>query len=111
MSKEDKLDYTSTFTMDTSGFDVGDTITITNTSDSDCVYTIADMNTTSFTIRDLYQDHLDEIDAKVEKILERLSILEDPDPVQLEKNRALKKAYEHYKFVEALAGAKNGKAE
>ena len=40
----------------------------------------------------------------MEKIEQRLSILLDPDPKKLEKYEALKKAYQHYKTLEALIG-------
>jgi hypothetical protein len=37
-------------------------------------------------------------------IEDRLAILQDPDPVKLEKHAALKKAYDHYKTLERLIG-------
>lgn len=37
-------------------------------------------------------------------IEDRLAILTDPDPKKLEKFAALKKAYDHYKTIEALIG-------
>lgn len=37
-------------------------------------------------------------------IEDRLAILTDPDPAKLEKFAALKKAYDHYKTIEALIG-------
>lgn len=40
----------------------------------------------------------------LEKIEDRLAILQDPDPEKLEKHAALKKAYDHYKTLERLIG-------
>jgi hypothetical protein len=39
-----------------------------------------------------------------EKIEDRLAIVLDPDPKKLEKFKALKKAYDHYKLMEKLIG-------
>lgn len=40
----------------------------------------------------------------LEKIEDRLAILENPDPAKLEKHAALKKAYDHYKMIEKMIG-------
>ena len=40
----------------------------------------------------------------MQKVNERLAILEDPDPKKLEKFKALREAYEHYKVLDALCG-------
>jgi hypothetical protein len=40
----------------------------------------------------------------LEKIEDRLAILQEPDPERLEKFAALKKAYDHYKTLERLIG-------
>ena len=40
----------------------------------------------------------------LEKIEDRLAIIQDPDPVKLEKFKALKKAYDNYKLLEKLIG-------
>jgi hypothetical protein len=40
----------------------------------------------------------------LEKIEDRLAILQEPDPEKLEKFAALKKAYDHYKTLERLIG-------
>jgi hypothetical protein len=40
----------------------------------------------------------------LEKIEDRLAIIQDPDPVKLEKFAALKKAYDNYKLLEKLIG-------
>jgi hypothetical protein len=40
----------------------------------------------------------------LEKIEDRLAILQEPSPEKLEKYAALKKAYEHYKTLERLIG-------
>lgn len=40
----------------------------------------------------------------LEKLEDRLAILQEPDPKKLEKFAALKKAYDHYKILEKLIG-------
>lgn len=40
----------------------------------------------------------------LEKIEDRLAIIQDPDPIKLEKFKALKKAYDNYKLLEKLIG-------
>lgn len=40
----------------------------------------------------------------LEKIEDRLAILQEPNPAKLEKYAALKKAYDHYKTMERLIG-------
>ncbi len=44
------------------------------------------------------------LEKMLQKIEDRLAILQDPDPAKLEKYAALKKAYEHYKTLERLIG-------
>ena len=44
------------------------------------------------------------ITKMLEKIEDRLAILQEPDPAKLEKYVALKKAYEQYKLLEKLIG-------
>lgn len=44
------------------------------------------------------------LEKLLESIEDRLAILQDPDPAKLEKYKALKKAYEHYKLLEKLIG-------
>ena len=44
------------------------------------------------------------ITKMLEKIEDRLAILQEPDPAKLEKYAALKKAYEQYKLLEKLIG-------
>jgi hypothetical protein len=43
-----------------------------------------------------------DIAVTLSKIMERLSILDNPDPAKLEKYHALKKAYDSYKLLEKL---------
>lgn len=90
---------------DFAGFDPGDCITVGNGDSSDGVYTITSTGSSYITIKDMYQTQIDELNEKFDKIMERLGILDDPDPEQLEKNKSLKKAYEKYKMLEKLAGA------
>lgn len=40
----------------------------------------------------------------LEKLEDRFAIISDPDPKKLEKFKALKKAYDHYKLMEKLIG-------
>jgi hypothetical protein len=94
------------FTVETNDLTDGDYITIDNAG----AYTIADWNTTSFTIRDPYAEKMEDIERKLDKVMERLGVLDDPDPETLEKSKALKKAYEHYKMLEKLAGAKDDRS-
>lgn len=44
------------------------------------------------------------LEKMLEKIEDRLAIISDPDPAKLEKFKALKKAYDHYKTLEKLIG-------
>lgn len=47
---------------------------------------------------------IDKMDRNFETIMERLAILDEPKPEQLEKFKTLKAAYEKYKFLEELCG-------
>ena len=40
----------------------------------------------------------------LDKIQDRLAILDEPNPEKLEKHAALRKAYDHYKLLEKLIG-------
>ena len=40
----------------------------------------------------------------LDKIQDRLAILDEPTPEKLEKHAALRKAYDHYKLMEKLIG-------
>lgn len=44
------------------------------------------------------------LEKLLERIEDRLAILQDPNPAKLEKYAALKKAYDHYKILEKLIG-------
>lgn len=44
------------------------------------------------------------LEKMLEKIEDRLAILQEPDPKKLEKFAALKKAYDQYKLLEKLIG-------
>jgi hypothetical protein len=48
------------------------------------------------------------ISSTLEKIKNRLAILDDPNPTRLEKFSSLKKAYDNYKILENLVGEDNG---
>ena len=50
---------------------------------------------------------IERIEKINEKIMERLAILEDPSPEQLEQFKALKDLHDKYKFVESLCEGKD----
>ncbi len=52
-------------------------------------------------------ERIDRIEKNNEKIMERLAILEDPSPEQLEQFKALKDLHDKYKFVESLCEGKD----
>jgi hypothetical protein len=47
---------------------------------------------------------LDKIERTLEKICDRLAILEDPTPERLEAFKQLQDAYNKYKFIDELCG-------
>ena len=49
-------------------------------------------------------ERIEKIEDNLKKIMERLSILDEPSEEQLEKSKMLKDAYNKYKFVEELYG-------
>ena len=49
-------------------------------------------------------EKIDKMDRNFETIMERLAILDEPKPEQLEKFKQLKVVYEKYKFLEELCG-------
>lgn len=49
-------------------------------------------------------ERIKKIEDNLGKIMERLSILDEPSEEQLEKSKMLKDAYNKYKFVEELYG-------
>jgi hypothetical protein len=52
-------------------------------------------------------ERIERIEKINEKITERLAILEDPSPEQLEQFKVLKDLHEKYKFVESLCEGKD----
>lgn len=50
------------------------------------------------------EKRLDNIEKMLEKIADRLAILEEPDPKRLEEFKTLQEAYNKYKFVDELCG-------
>lgn len=52
-------------------------------------------------------ERIERIEKNNEKIMERLAILEDPSPEQLEQFKALKDLHDKYKFVESLCEGKD----
>jgi hypothetical protein len=52
-------------------------------------------------------ERIERIEKINEKIMERLAILEDPSPEQLEQFKVLKELHDKYKFVETLCEGKN----
>jgi len=51
------------------------------------------------------KDRLDRMERTLEKISERLAILEEPTPERLEAFKQLQDAYKKYKFLDELCGA------
>ena len=49
-------------------------------------------------------EKIDRMDRNLETVMERLAVLDVPNPEQLKKFKTLKKAYEKYKFLEELCG-------
>ncbi len=47
---------------------------------------------------------IERLEKNMEKVMERLAILEEPDPKRLEEFKTLKEAYDKYKFVDGLCG-------
>lgn len=52
-------------------------------------------------------ERLDRIETMIGAIAERLALLDEPSPKDLEKHKMLREAYEKYKFTEALCKEKN----
>lgn len=50
------------------------------------------------------KNRLDRIEEKLEKICDRLAILDEPDPERLEAFKQLQEAYKKYKFLDELCG-------
>lgn len=106
---DDKITITdssmSGYTFD--GFEAGDYITVGDGTKftANGTYTITDTTGSYITIKDHYQEQIDDLNKKFDKIMDRLGVLDDPDPGKLEKHKALKRAYEKYKMLEKLCGA------
>lgn len=47
---------------------------------------------------------IERLERNMEKVMERLAILEEPDPKRLEEFKTLKEAYDKYKFIDGLCG-------
>lgn len=108
------------YTIDMSSFTIPSfTGNVTVGAAGSSLYTTAGMNGTSFITAspssglNVKGDAEFEGDVKIkgrslekmlQKIEDRLAILQDPDPAKLEKYAALKKAYDHYKTLERLIG-------
>ena len=52
-------------------------------------------------------DRVERMEQTLEKICERLAILEEPDPERLETFKQLQDAYKKYKFLDELCGPHN----
>ena len=50
------------------------------------------------------KESIKRLERNMEKVMERLAILEDPDPKRLEEFKTLQEAYTKYKFVDGLCG-------
>ena len=49
---------------------------------------------------------MDRLERMVDKIADRLAVLDDPDPEKLAQFETLREAYNKYKFVDTLCGEK-----
>ena len=54
---------------------------------------------------------LDKIEEKLDRVCDRLAILDDPDPVRSEAFKQLQDAYKKYKFLDELCGPHNDGTE
>lgn len=79
------------FTLDDANFNNSTTYTINTES-----------TFTSFTIPT--KEQFDNLTDDVEKIKQRLAILDDPSPEKLERHKMLRDAYNKYKMIEKLIG-------
>lgn len=79
----------------------GDIFNDTNTGDF-LAYT--GTNWTPTKINDPVSDRLDRLEKLIEKIADRLAILEEPDEERLEQFKTLQDIYKKYKFADALCG-------
>ena len=52
------------------------------------------------------ETRMSRLEKMVEKIADRLAVLDEPDPEKLEQFKTLKDAYTKYKFIEGLCGEK-----
>lgn len=58
-------------------------------------------------LREPIASRIQRIENTLEKITDRLAILDEPDEKRLAQFKELKKIYKKYKFVDALYGEKN----
>lgn len=68
-----------------------------------------DMNMTFADVTSEQDTRLDRIEGILEKITDRLAVLDEPDPEKLAQFKTLQDAYDKYKFVEKLCGEKKEK--
>lgn len=79
--------------------------TVTNTGDLYYATGDSGANTISWgSVIDPVEARMGNIEKVMEKIMERLAVLDDPSPEKLAQFKALKEAYTKYKFLEALCG-------
>ena len=91
----------SELTVSNDGADIGD------------LWVTSDSSTTLYFNGDSWEDvqseqenRMERMEKMIEKIADRLAVLEDPDPEKLEQFKTLQDAYTKYKFVEKLCGEK-----
>ena len=53
---------------------------------------------------DPLNERLKKVERNLERVMKRLSVLDEPTDEQLEKHKMLKDAYTKYKFLEELCG-------
>jgi hypothetical protein len=57
------------------------------------------------------RERLDRMERMLEKVCDRLAILDEPDPERLEAFKQLQEAYKKYKFVDELCGPHDNGSE
>ena len=70
-----------------------------------------DWSVTSDIDNQLKNTRLDRVEKSLEKINERLAILDEPTPERLEAFKQLQEAYKKYKFLDELCGPHNDRTD
>lgn len=89
-------------------------LTVSNDSaDVGDLWVTSDSNTTLYfngnsweDIQTTQENRMEHMEKMIEKIADRLAVLEEPDPEKLAQFKTLQDAYTKYKFIEKLCGEK-----